>query len=77
MLDIIDVYEDYVGVLCLESNAVAPALSCDVCVYNRGCEGFVNYGDAVCTGDDVGIPWELLVVNCICSCSVVCTWGFL
>ena len=77
MLDIIDVHEGYVGVLCLEGNAVAPALSCDMCVYDGGCEGAGNYGDAVHTGDDVGVPWELLVVNCICSCSVVCTWGFL
>ena len=56
---------------------MAPALSCDVCVYYGGCEGFVNYGDAVYTGGDVGVSWELLVVNCICSCSVVCAWGFL
>ena len=77
MLDVVDVHKRYVCVLCLEGDAVASALSCDMCVYNGGCKVAVNYGDAVRTGDDVGVPWELLVVNCICSCSVVCTWGFL
>ena len=77
MLDIIDVHEGYVGVLCLEGNAVAPALSCDVCVYYGGCEGFVNYGDAVCTGYDMGVPWELFVVNNMSICPLVHMWGFL
>ena len=63
--------------LCLEGNAVAAALSCDMCVYDGGCKVAVNYSDAVRTGDDAGVPWELLVVNCIISCLLVSMWGFL
>ena len=47
MLHVIDVYKCYVCVLSLNRDEVAPALGCDMCVDDGGCEGIVNDGDAV------------------------------
>ena len=64
-------------VLCSESDAVTSALSRDMCVYDGGCEGAVNDGDAVCAGYDMGVPWELSIVNVVFICPSVRVWGFL
>ena len=77
MLHVIDVYKCYVCVLSLDRDEMAPALGCDMCVYNGGCEGAVNDGDTVCAGYDIGVPWELPIVNVIFICPLVRMWGFL
>ena len=77
MLDVIDVHNCYVCVLRLECDVVAPALGCDMCVDDDGCEGTVNDGDAVCASYDMGIPWELFVVDVVFVCPLVRVWGFL
>ena len=77
MLYVIDVYKCYVCVLRLNSDEVAPALGCDVCVNDGRCEGVVNDGDEVCASYDMGVPWELFVVNNMSICPLVHVWGFL
>ena len=77
MLHVIDVYKCYVCVLSLNRDEMAPALGCDVCVDDGGCEGIVNDGDVVCPGYDMGVPWKLFVVNVVCVRPSVRVWGFL